>query len=229
MSAKAAILGRIRSAIEQTGIASDRKAVVAERLATSPRGVMPTRGALPERERLALFRSQAEAVSATVDTIASYDDLPAAVAAYLRERNLPAIVRMGDDARLRSADWHREATLEVLEGATDGNDLAGVSHAFGAIAETGTLALLAGSDNPTTINFLPEYHIAVLSADDVVGDMETIWDRLRARYGKGVMTRVVNFVTGPSRSADIEQTILLGAHGPRALHIVIVDQQRHVH
>lgn len=229
MSAKDAILDRIRGAIERSGNHGDRKATVLERLSTPPRGVMPTRGALPERERLDLFRSQAEAVSATVETISSYDALPAAVAGYLRERNLPAIIRMGDDMRLRSAGWQREATLEVLDGATDGNDLAGVSHAFGAIAETGTLALLAGSENPTTINFLPEYHIAVLSADDVVGDMETLWDRLRARYGKGVMTRVVNFVTGPSRSADIEQTILLGAHGPRALHIVIVDQQKKVH
>lgn len=229
MSAKDAILDRIRGAIERSGNQGDREAAVADRLAASPRGVMPSRGALEADERLALFKRQAEAVSATVETIPSYDDLPSSVAGYLRERNLPAIVRMGDDPRLRAADWQREATLEILDGATDGNDLAGISHAFGAIAETGTLALLSGPDNPTTINFLPEYHIAVLSADDVAGDMETIWDRMRSRFGKGVMSRVVNFVTGPSRSADIEQTILLGAHGPRALHIVIVDQQKRVH
>ncbi|MNT99319.1 Lactate utilization protein C [compost metagenome] len=72
-----------------------------------------------------------------------------------------------------------------------------------------------------TLNFLPEHHIVVLAADEIAGDMETIWARLREKQGSA-MPRTVNFVTGPSRSADIEQTLLLGAHGPRALHIVIV-------
>jgi L-lactate dehydrogenase complex protein LldG len=63
----------------------------------------------------------------------------------------------------------------------------------------------------------------VVKAADVTGDMESVWTMLRANSGKGEMPRAVNLVTGPSRSGDIEQTILLGAHGPRALHIIIVD------
>jgi L-lactate dehydrogenase complex protein LldG len=90
------------------------------------------------------------------------------------------------------------------------------------VAESGTLALLSGPDNPTTLNFLPDTHIVVVDAGDIVGDYETVWRRLRERYGAGSMPRTVNFVTGPSRSADIEQTIILGAHGPRALHILVV-------
>ncbi len=85
-----------------------------------------------------------------------------------------------------------------------------------------SLVLTSGKDNPTTLNFLPETEIVVLDAADVAGDYETVWDRLRERFGKGTMPRTVNFVTGPSRSGDIEQTIILGAHGPRSLHIVIV-------
>ena len=90
------------------------------------------------------------------------------------------------------------------------------------MAESGTLALLSGPDNPTTLNFLAENHFVVVFAQDVLGDMESVIARLRTAYGAGVMPRALNFVTGPSRSADIEQTLLLGAHGPRRLHIVVV-------
>ncbi len=90
------------------------------------------------------------------------------------------------------------------------------------MAESGTLVLLSGSDNPTTLNFLPDAHIVMLSADDLAGDYEAVWSRIRERCGAGGLPRTVNLVTGPSRSADIEQTLILGAHGPRALHILVV-------
>ncbi len=82
--------------------------------------------------------------------------------------------------------------------------------------------LTSGRDNPTTLTFLPETHVVVLDGNDIVGDYEAAWTKLRARYGKAAMPRTVNLITGPSRSADIEQTLLLGAHGPRRLQIVLV-------
>jgi L-lactate dehydrogenase complex protein LldG len=112
--------------------------------------------------------------------------------------------------------------MEVLRGPSDGHDLAAVSHAFTAVAETGTLVLTSGPDNPTTLNFLPDVHIVVVDAADVAADFETVMERLRERYGTGIMPRTVNMITGPSRSADIEQTLLLGAHGPRKLHVIVV-------
>ncbi len=83
--------------------------------------------------------------------------------------------------------------------------------------------LTSGPERPTTLNFLPETHIVLLTADQVVGGMEEAWAKLRERYGRGVMPRTVNLITGPSRSADIEQTLQMGAHGPRRLHIILVD------
>src|SRR3546814_17374947 len=89
--------------------------------------------------------------------------------------------------------------------------------AFAGIAETGTVMMASGPDAPITLNFLPENHVVVLRASQVAGTYEEAWQRLREARGRGVMPRAVNLITGPSRTGDIEQTILLGAHGPRRL------------
>jgi hypothetical protein len=118
-----------------------------------------------------------------------------------------------------------ERTLAVSFGRSDGSELNAASHAFAAVAESGTLVLTSGEANPTTLNFLPDNHIVVVNAKDVAGDYEEVWAKVRFANGKGQMPRTVNWITGPSRSADIEQTLLLGAHGPRRLHIVLVGRR----
>lgn len=215
------IFSNIRRSLGVTGQEAPRRASVEQRLERAPKGLVPQRGQVSGEARIAVFREQAERVSATVAEVESSTDVPAAVAAYLRDNNLPAEIRIGADLRLKIMPWD-ETALEVKHGASDGNDLAAVSHAFAAIAETGTVVMTAGPENPTTLNFLPDHHIVILAAKDLAGDMEDVLGKLRFAYGKGAMPRVVNFITGPSRSGDIEQTILLGAHGPRRVHLVIV-------
>src|SRR5690606_29083030 len=158
---------------------------------------------------------------ASVATVASADEVPAAVADYLRRHNLPAAVRMGADERLAGMPWG-ETALDIAKGGSDGRDLNGVSHAFAGSAESGTLVRVSVEDNPTPVNFLPDNHSVVVNAKALAGDYEEMWGRIRFTDGKGQMPRTVNFVTGPSRSGDIEQTLLLGAHGPRRVHIVVV-------
>lgn len=223
MSARDAIFSRIRRSLKVEGDGADpaRRAVVIGRIDAATRGVIPARGQVALEERIALFSKMAEKVAATVTRVASTDEFPQAVATFLRGNNLPAELRMGADPRLAAMPWQK-TQLTVNHGASDGNDAVGVSHADAGVAESGTLILTSGQDNPTTVNFLPESHIVAIAAGDIAGDYETTWDRLRERYGKGVLPRTVNMITGPSRSADIEQTILLGAHGPQRLHIVIV-------
>jgi L-lactate dehydrogenase complex protein LldG len=216
-----AILGKIRRSLGVTGQEPRRNATVDDRLTRAPRGVIPERGQLPQEDRIALFSRMAEKVLATVVRIPDDAAIPVAVADYLRQHNLPASLRMGDDPLLTALPWSRTA-VEVRRGASDGTDVVGLSHAFAAVAETGTLVLTSGKDNPTTINFLPDTHLVVVKAEDIAGDYETTWDRLKARYGRAILPRTVNWVTGPSRSGDIEQTILIGAHGPRRVHIMIV-------
>jgi len=220
--ARTAILAKMRSAMGRKADDPARRAAVADRLQRAPRGLIPERGQLDATARVDLFQKMAESVHASVDRVASGEEVPTAVSAYLKSKNLPPEIRMGSDPRLAALPWDGQAHLTIRSGAAEGSDLATVSHALGGVAETGTLVLTSGPDNPTTLNFLPEHHIVVLEAADVAGDYESVWERVRDTHGKGVLPRTVNMITGPSRSADIEQTLLLGAHGPRALHIVIV-------
>jgi L-lactate dehydrogenase complex protein LldG len=224
MSARDLIFGSIRRSLGVSGKEATRRKTVDDRLAQHPAGLIPARGQLAPKQRLALFRTMVEAANGSVEEIADAGDVPGAIAALLRTHNLPMAVRRGADPRLAALPWERARTLEVAVGPTDGKDLAAVSHAFGAVAESGTLMLVSGPDNPTTLNFLPDTHIVVVDAKDVAGDYETLWQRLREKFGGGQMPRTVNLISGPSRSADIEQTLILGAHGPRRLHVMVVGE-----
>ena len=218
MSDQTKIFGDIRRALGVTGNEDARRRAVAARLAAAPEGVIPACGR--SADPAAIFRAEAERVFATVEQVATPAEIPARIADVLRAKNLPPRLRKGDDAYLAALPW-TATTLTLDNGPVQADDAVGLSRAFAGVAETGTLALVSGPDNPTTLNFLPETHIVVIEAGKIVGNYEAFWEMLRAAYGEGTMPRTVNFITGPSRSADIEQTLLLGAHGPRALHIII--------
>ena len=223
MTPREAILSKIKTQVSGNRDEASRRAAVAERLSDAPKGVIPKRGQLNAAKMVDLFCERAQAVQTTVDRVGSYDEVANAVSDYLRHRNLPQAVQTGEDSRLKAVDWSLSPALNRRYGPSDGDQQVGLSHATSGVAETGTLLLTSGPDNPTTINFLPENHIVVVLASDIVGDYETALGSIRNTYGKGQMPRTVNMVTGPSRSGDIEQKILLGAHGPRALHIIVVD------
>lgn len=224
MNARDIVLASMRRSLGVTGREATRRQEVEARLATHSTAVIPARGQLPPQERVQLFCDMVKFAAGTVERAAHSADVPAAVSAFLRANNLPMQVRRGDDARLEAMPWGGEHTLDVSKGASDGGQLVSVSHAFAGVAETGTLILLSGRDNPTTLNFLPDTHIVVLDAKDIAGDYETVWRRIRETCGAGSMPRNVNMVTGPSRSADIEQKLILGAHGPRQLHVIVVGE-----
>lgn len=221
MSSRAAVFASIRRSLAVTGDEATRRFDVEMRLKQAPPGVVPKRGQGDVSARLATFKAEAERAQASVAEAPEWADAPAEIARFLRENNCPATLRMGDDRRLAQMPWG-ETSLEILYGPSDGGDVNAVSAAFAGIAETGTLALVSGADNPTTLNFLPDNHIVLLPREAIEADYESVFAKLRGIYGKGGAPRTLNFVTGPSRSADIEQTLLLGAHGPRRLHIVVV-------
>ncbi len=166
--------------------------------------------------RIAQFIDKATAVDTTVSRLASLDDLPQALAGELRNRNLPAAIRTGVDPAF-ARDW---GTVERTTGPGRLIEPATLSRAQLGMAETGTLVLASGPENPVTLTFLGETHFVVVAADDIKAGFEDMWAEWRRR---GLDPRTVNMVTGPSRSADIGQTLQLGAHGPVALHVFVVD------
>jgi L-lactate dehydrogenase complex protein LldG len=224
MSARDTLFASIRRSLGVTGDEPTRRAAVAERLGAHPRGVIPARGQLPPAERVRLFAQMVEAAAGSVEILPDASHVPAAVAALLRRHNLPMQIRRGDDPRLAGLPWGKERQLEVTTGPSDGHQLASVSHAFAGVAETGTLVMASGPDNPTTLNFLPDTHIVAVDAKDVAGDYESVWQRVRETFSIETLPRAINLITGPSRSADIAQILILGAHGPRRLHVLVVAE-----
>jgi L-lactate dehydrogenase complex protein LldG len=217
------ILGGIRKALKRGRLAPDVVDALRARLEDPRRNLIPARAtALDDAARIALFVAMAEEVQTTVARVAGLADVPGAVAAYLASENLPAEFVMAPDAALDAIPWDERPLLRRRRGKAEPGDQVSVTPAFAGVAETGTLMLTSGPETPSTLNFLPDTHIVVLRADQVLPTYEEGWTRLRER---GAMPRTVNFITGPSRTGDIEQRIQLGAHGPRRLHIVLVDGQ----
>jgi len=219
---RATILAAIRRNIQRSEGERAAQARIDRRLKAHPRGPVPARTDGDGRARLDLFQAKAEAAEATVRRLASWDEVPGAVVAVLRARNEPAEIALAPHPDLTGLNWALGAPLLGLRHGPPGPETAvGVGRAFAGVAETGSLFVRSGPDSPTTLNFLPAVHIVCLAAADIVGPFEDAWDWLRATNAP--VPRSVTLITGPSRTADIEQTLQLGAHGPVALHILVVD------
>lgn len=219
--ARAQILGGIRRSLRRGELSGDARKAAETRLAEPPRGPSVARAQLPQPDKVALFCQWAETLNATVARVGPAE-VPGEVSAYLARNNLPASVAMAPSPLLEGYDWASQKMLSIRRGRGEGSDQVSVTGAFAGIAETGTLVMASGPDHPVSLNLLPDTHVVVLRESDIVGGYEDVWGRLRARYGKNLMPRTVNTITGPSRTGDIEQTIELGAHGPRRMHILVV-------
>ena len=214
MSARERILGRLGRAAGRP--AAERRAGVEARLAGHPAGPVPAQAQAQGRARLVQFMAKAEEAAATVSRVSEIGELPKALAHELRKRNLPAAVRLGSEPAFDGLDW---GTLETSRGPGRIDEPATLSRAAFGLAETGTLVLASGPENPVTLTFLGETHFVVLREAEIRGGFEDLWEAWRA---SGRDPRTINMVTGPSRSADIGQVLQLGAHGPVALHVFIV-------
>jgi len=215
------ILAGIRRSLKRGRLDAARETELREHVAAHRRNLVPARAAaLADPRRVDLFVGMAEEVQATVARVISPAAVPEEVARYLAAENLPADLVRAPDPSLDDILWDARPLLRIRRGRAEAGDTASLTPCFAAIAETGTLMLISGAETPTTLNFLPDTHIVLVYADQVVATYEDGWDRLRTN---GRMPRAVNFITGPSRTGDIEQRIELGAHGPRRLHIILVD------
>lgn len=213
-AARRSILARIRAAQGRDAApeASEREAV-ADYLARHPEGPRPAL----EDDLVARFVREAGKMSTTVDEVEGLADVPAAAQRYLAAQGLTQQAVAWQT--LDSLDW-AAAGLSVEFRKPEDRDLVGLTGCFCATAETGTLVLLSSPQTWASGALLPETHIAVVPASRIVAGHEDAFALIRAE--RGDLPRAVNFVSGPSRTGDIEQTIILGAHGPYRVHVIVV-------
>lgn len=224
---KETILASIRRGLKRGPLPADQRAMIEGRLATHPRHLIPARSRLPRPQQVALFLRNLEKEFASFARVADAAAVPGAVADYLAQENLAPRFVLAPHPELQALPWAGKPMLEFEARRARPDDLVSVQHGYAAVAETGTLMLPSDPARPTTLNILAETEIVVLRASRIAGAYEEAWDLLRAERTDpvtgGFMPRNVMFVTGPSRSADIEQTLELGAHGPRRLHVILID------
>ena len=216
-----AILNAIRRGLRRGPLPADQVAMLQGRIDRHPRHLLPARSRLPHPEQVDLFVRNVEKEFGSVTRVATLADVPAAVADYLAAQNLPTAFVMAPHPELRAIPWSERPLLTIREGRAEATDAVSLQHGFAGIAETGTLMLPSAPERPTTLNLLADTAMVVLRSSRLVGAYEEAWDLLRQEMGG--MPRNVMLVTGPSRSADIEQALELGAHGPRRLHVVLIE------
>jgi L-lactate dehydrogenase complex protein LldG len=221
-SSREAIFKKLRGSLEVPANDDARQAVVEARIAARARHLTPARALLSPAALRTQFRGFLERGHATVLDCATLDALPSAIAKYLRDHNRPSRLRMGSDPRLVNLPWTTAPALTVDRGHAQPADDVSLSYAVAAAAETGTLVLASGPENPVTLNYLPETHMVVVDAATLVGPYEDTFAIVRQKLGIGVMPRTLNLISGPSRTSDIGGKTVMGAHGPRHLAVFII-------
>ena len=214
MSARANIIARIRTRQgKAVSVRTAERETVEQYIAAHLQGPRPH----VDADVVARFRDRALSLMTSIEDVAAQQDLPAAVARYLRDQGLPVSAVCWPE--FAALDWTGHG-LQVEARAARDTDLVGITGVFCALAETGTLMMCSGAETPAAASLLPETHIAVVSRSRIVTGMEDAWALLRSEIGG--MPRAVNFISGPSRTADIEQTVTLGAHGPYRVHVLLM-------
>ena len=220
-ASREAVLGRVRRALGKAGPDDAARDAAQAYVAAHAHGPRP---AMPE-DLVQRFLARASDMASTVERIASVEQIPTAVARYLAALKLPPSLAMQQSRsgvcwpEFGTLDWLSQ-DLHIEPRPTAGDDRIGITGTFCAIAETGTLVLVTGEPWPVASALLPDTHIAVVRADRIVSGMEEAFALVRAE--RPTTPRALNLISGPSRTGDIEQTIVLGAHGPYRVHILVL-------
>jgi L-lactate dehydrogenase complex protein LldG len=219
------ILGKVRRALGKTQTDERTLADAQAYIDAHAQGPRPT---LPA-DLVGRFVQRATDMESTVERIAGRSEIPRGVSRYLDTIDASAVAPGVRDQHRTGVCWPEfgdldwaGANLDIQARPTVGDDVLGITGVFCAIAETGTLVVLSTADTPTATTLLPETHIAVVPVNRIVAGMEEAFALIRKE--RGMLPRAVNLISGPSRTGDIEQTIVLGAHGPYRVHILVLER-----
>lgn len=221
MSTRNEVLGRISAALgrsAENGLVSvaDQPEPVSERLASATRSTLPK----VADDLIEVLVKNMESVLMSVTRVSTIDDCVPAVQDYLTmqaiDTDAPGVVTVAP--YLSTLEWPSHYRC----GAASGTEQVSITPCIAAVAETGSVVMASSAQTPAGLNFLPETHIILVHESQVVKHVDDVFASLR-RYN--AMPRAINFVTGPSRTADIEQTLEIGAHGPRRMHVLLIEGQ----
>lgn len=226
--ARNAILNKISSHLGHDNRAQ-RSESAQKRLYENPNHLIPKIGLLKtKKQRIDRFTEQAEKVDANIYNIKKINDLPKLSANIMAQYNIDQKMQCAPHTLLKKLKWEKHIT-EFDYGSANEEDIFSLSVAYAGVSETGTLAFLTGAESPKSLIFLAQHHLVLLPTSKLYANYEQVFAAMRKDYDStnrmmsDKMPRSLNFVTGPSRTADIEQTLTLGAHGPLSLHIILYD------
>lgn len=212
-SARAQIFARLRHTC---------RAADAEDIARALPAVDSAPGApLPSSDLATAFLANVLKNKGTIDCVANRSLAVKALADYIYSHFRSHRLVAGNDANLAAMPW-REAGVLPRFGTIEPGEPVAVSYALLGIAETGATVLRTGKANPAANNLLGEHHIVLVDSARLVANMEQAWAGLRQEMDRGGRPRGLNFIAGPSSTADIEGQLVYGAHGPRHWHVVLV-------
>ena len=214
-AAKERILGAVRRSLGRAGPLPESVRVGLDRRLAAP---IPNPKPALDDDPVNLFARKANAVHTRVSTVPTLAEVSEVVVRHIEEYEIGYEIVTAPE--LEGMRWSNRLIVE--RRAARGSDRLSVTGAFAGIAETGSVMLLSGPESPTTLNFLPEDHIVVLRESRIVPHLEDAWAMLREE--RESMPRTVNLICGPSKTGDVELVILEGAHGPRRLRVVVVQE-----
>lgn len=177
---------------------------------------------LTQAECLYHFSQKAHEAGAIIHSLKDLSELPSCLIEHLPKAYVTQPIHCIENSILEMAAWEKYSEISLIKAPADENTKLSLVYAVYGIAETGTVLFRAEQSHSTLIHFLPEVHIVLLKSEDIVPNYETAWDLMN----KKKIPRGIHFVTGPSRTGDIEQKILTGAHGPKLLYIYIYSENK---
>jgi L-lactate dehydrogenase complex protein LldG len=208
------ILANIRRAIKRD---QANEATLNLRLQNKPRGILPALSGDIQN----IFRDKMQKSFAKVEQINFVSESILVLEKILQDNQLQPQFRLANNPLLNLIPFKKQWTLQY--GAAEPSDVISVTEAFCGVAETGTLVLLSSPDSPTTLNFLPPIHVVLLNIKNIVAHYEDALDLIQS---SGKSPRTINFISGPSRTSDIEQTAQFGAHGPKQLYVLLFQEEK---
>lgn len=164
-----------------------------------------------------LLKRKLEAVQSSVDIVHSVEETGQSIVEFLNAHHCSMEVGTLPGTDVESLSLDQSLQFFPCENFADCHTI--ITQAPFGIAETGTVVMPSSIQRPTLANFLPDNCIVLLNESDILPYIEDAL--LAVQKSDAGMPRALNLISGPSKTADIEQTLVYGAHGPIQLHVII--------